>query len=444
MGVRPQDHRERDLLLGSLLRDHRLPMFRTQCHELPSWAPQVPERWPRKTLRQAQQLIMLGAHQQSFIAELRNRVSQSLDPEKVSKMLDVMDACLPRGALFSRKDATDPRRHCGYARLCPWCHARSVQGLYHRLLAGPCAPEKLVGKRLVMLRVFDDSKRPFGREAQQGDQEIIETFGDHEEVLLPSSCQGTRDLWREELKIIARELQMEGAVFIHQISPIRIYGSHDKSYDNGFRHELVLLGTVPLPVSLSRTLAEMNWNYAELEWATIPADTPDALRYMLFGTCYKFRTELVGITVNDEKYRFGLQGAARLQPWFLFSPTQALSYLAATQGMRVYDTLGSWRRSPEARSRIPLTRQASLDPQYGNDRRERAFRNENAEREAQALERRKGLLALASPLYKTLRASLGRAPGSPALRQAMIDAGSGVSNRDARWLVKELVASEAD
>ncbi len=64
MGNRPGDHRDRDLLLASLLRDKRLPMFREQCFKLPAWAPAVPECIPATFQHQAQQLIMLGSTHQ--------------------------------------------------------------------------------------------------------------------------------------------------------------------------------------------------------------------------------------------------------------------------------------------------------------------------------------------------------------------------------------------
>src|SRR5208282_1706849 len=45
MGNRPQDHRERDLLFGSLLRDYRTRLFRRYSFQLPAWAPSLPKRW---------------------------------------------------------------------------------------------------------------------------------------------------------------------------------------------------------------------------------------------------------------------------------------------------------------------------------------------------------------------------------------------------------------
>jgi hypothetical protein len=74
MGNRPEDHRDRDLLLASLLRDRRLRMFRKQCLTLPAWAPAVPGNISAKFQRRSQALIMLGCTHQHLIEKLRARI----------------------------------------------------------------------------------------------------------------------------------------------------------------------------------------------------------------------------------------------------------------------------------------------------------------------------------------------------------------------------------
>jgi hypothetical protein len=142
---------DRDLLLASLLRDRRLRMFRKQCLQMPAWAQAVPESVPANYHGRAQQLIMLGSMQQNMIEKMRDTIRLAPDREQGEKMLNAMEACLPRGALFTRT-MPDPGRTCGYARLCPWCHARSVERLYRQLLDGPCTPDRLAGKHLIVLR----------------------------------------------------------------------------------------------------------------------------------------------------------------------------------------------------------------------------------------------------------------------------------------------------
>jgi len=153
MGSRPQDYRERDLLLASSLRDFRTRLFRRYCHQPPQWVPELPRDWPKQFWRQANQLSILGLMQQELLCRMRTSVDFSADPEQSSTMLDAMDDCMPRGALFERLNDKDFGRSCGYAKLCPWCHARSAQKLYRKLTAGVCSPENLKGKKLVLARV---------------------------------------------------------------------------------------------------------------------------------------------------------------------------------------------------------------------------------------------------------------------------------------------------
>ena len=64
-------------------------------------------------------------------------------------------ACRPVGALLTWQGAAG-RAHdftCGYARVCPWCHARKVLELHDRLVAGPCRPGRMEGKHLVRVGV---------------------------------------------------------------------------------------------------------------------------------------------------------------------------------------------------------------------------------------------------------------------------------------------------
>ena len=121
-------------------------------------------------------------------------------------------------------------------------------------------------------------------------------------------------------------------------------------------------------------------------------------------------------------------------------------YLAAAQGLRRYDVLGSWRQSKRPCMQVSQRRPTSFAPEGredGKDCRKDAFHHANARREAAARSRRQELVSAAAPVYEELMASLGRKPGSPALRQALRAAGSEVADRDARWLAKQLTANYA-
>ena len=89
MGNRPQDHMDRDLLLASLLRDRRLRMFRKQCVALPDWAPAVPDSIQENFQHRAQELIMLGSHQQHLIERMRETIGLAADRCQGEKMLEL-------------------------------------------------------------------------------------------------------------------------------------------------------------------------------------------------------------------------------------------------------------------------------------------------------------------------------------------------------------------
>ena len=65
----------------------------------------------------------------------------------------------------------------------------------------------------------------------------------------------------------------------------------------------------------------------------LPATTPQALRYLLYGTSHKFDPSEFGLLVKNPKaVLYGIQGAAALQPWFLLDEQQAWSYAGGDAG----------------------------------------------------------------------------------------------------------------
>jgi hypothetical protein len=68
----------------------------------------------------------------------------------------------------------------------------------------------------------------------------------------------------------------------------------------------------------------------------------------------------------------------------------------------------------------------------------RALRNANNERGYDAANRRAGLMRKAEMVFRKLRTEKGRNPGSTALRGALAAAGLAISDRDSRWLVKQM------
>jgi hypothetical protein len=419
MGNRPQDHMDRDLLLASLLREYRLPMFRKQCLELPAWAPAVPEGIPARFQHQAQELIMLGSTHQYLIERMRASLDLAADQDKAEQMLKAMEACPPRGALFPRT-TLDTARPCGYARLCPWCHARSVQRLYGQLRAGPCTLERLTGNLLIAIRV------------RVGTGEDIQAC----------EVREARNEYRYQLRRVAREIDIDGGVMIHQVTPWIPWYNRPEEKRKGFAHLFTIIGTVDsrgietLDEAIEAACSGEDYNTIRL-----PADTPHALRYLLFGSSYKFKSRALDIVASHRKaLRFGIPGAAALQPWFIFDERQAWSYVAAIQDTRLYDTFGNWRESQADQKRCSRKRRAPSED--GEENRQWAFESTNARKHRDAEARRRQLAVIALPFFQKFKDAGGKRLGSPALRKMLEAAGYDVSDRDARWLAKNLPARD--
>ena len=422
MGNRPEDHRVRDLLLGSLLRDRRTRLFRKYCRGDGGWTPTLPSDWPKKFTRQGHSLTVLGSMHQHFLDRLRESIPLD-DDGHAERMLGAMQDCMPMGALVGRRDDNDRGRPCGYSKLCPWCHARNVERIYRRLVAGPCSEARLEGKRLVLVRLG-------GYDTTCGGGSVL----DRTEV------QSLRESSKQSAKSIVNDLGIEGGIIFHQFGPKRVYGPRCKVVDEAFSEEVVMVGE-----SKSITPEKLaEYEDSGYDMLLLPADTPHALRYFLFGTSYKFPVESIEgldiISRCSDKDRiplftkYGIPGAASLQPWFLFNETQAWSYLDVTAGTRLCDTFGTWRKNGRTAAKTETEKGRRVSP-------EQALHHANKERKNEAGDRRAGLMPKAERVFRTLRAEKGRNPGSTALRAALAAAGLAISDRDSRWLVKQMPLS---
>ena len=137
----------------------------------------------------------------------------------------------------------------------------------------------------------------------------------------------------------------------------------------------------------------------------VPADTPHALRYLLFGTSYKFPVRAhrgAGRHRATALPSDGIPGAAALQPWFLFNETQAWSYLAATAGTRLYDTFGTWRKNGRAAAKTRNGRaRQSASP------RSRRFATRTMNASTKPADRRAGLMHKAERVFRTAQSRNG-------------------------------------
>ena len=171
---------------------------------------------------------------------------------------------------------------------------------------------------------------------------------------------------------------------------------------------------------------------AELVFVDVAdGEDPQALRLLLAGPPYQMSSSAGPLYRNWEDARGpgDHSGALRLMPRFLAGPPQWWSHFEATRGSKLYSTFGTWKEALGRAAGGARRRQAPLDRHNEESRRE-------------ALARQRKLLVAARPIYAGLAAEKGRKPGHSALREALAHhLGRGVSERDARWLVKEMGAS---
>ncbi len=155
------------------------------------------------------------------------------------------------------------------------------------------------------------------------------------------------------------------------------------------------------------------YKHSGYDLLALPADMPHALRYVLFGTPYKYPVRLIeGARVISSRFdkdhaplftKYGIPGAASLQPWFMFNETRAWSYLAATSGTRLCDTFGTWRKNGRA-----VVKGEAEDREGERVSRQQACRNANNDRRYDAGNRCAGLMRKAEMVFRKLRSEKGR------------------------------------
>ena len=426
MGCRPQDHMDRDLLLASLLRDRRLRMFRKQCLAMPAWAPALPENIPENFQHRAQELIMLGSHQQYLIEKMRDTIYLAADRCQGEKMLNAMEACVPRGAFFART-TLDSGHACGYARLCPWCHARSVQRLYRQLLAGPCTPERLAGKHLIVFRTRVEAG----------------------EELHADEAREARGEYRYKLRCMARDIGIEGGVILHQVTPWIPRYDRPEEKQKGFAHIFTMIGVVRQQHGRdARRCHKGVWLQTYGSTGTMKPHGCPPPRRMPSATCSSGHptSSTAANSESSSMTRKGCNMASRVpRHW-----SRGFSSISSRHGLTQQPCKepGSMTALAIGGSRRPDASNArgfdATKSKYGNENRQMAFQGENNRRCHDANARRRQLIAVALPCYKTLKDIVGKPPGSPALRKALHEAGHVVSDRDARWLAKYLPAKAAE
>ena len=455
-GKRPDDHMGRDLLFGSLGRDHRAWPFRSLRSEPPDWIPALaaaalgPEDDPREAPRGplTDHLILRLIHERHLASLVGDEAANRARHDRVNALY----ACRPMGLLlrWHEEDGHPHDFRCWNNRACPWCHVRKALRLHADLRAGPCDPARACDRVLVLAKVRVDDPVDAG---------ILEG-GRVAQVLGP---------WKEELARFGRRLGVLGGLVTYQVGPLlgpRSSGARGPT----FRHELALLGEVDCTVGghfsqekfdrmgrvagFGAPAARQPLLVADGAVPPVPVEVtamrlgaPSSLRWLLAGSAAhpmwgdEGRVRILrnaAVRTHDGQLTakgLGVDGALALQPTFLFAPAQFWSYVGATRGRHLYAPFGSWLEAlegPTAASRRPLA-----------PRRLGALEARNRSRRAEADEAIARLLPAARSIYQRLARGAGRPPGRVALGQALADAGVAASRRQVVALVDALKPSPA-
>ena len=226
-------------------------------------------------------------------------------------------------------------------------------------------------------------------------------------------------------------------------------------WENSFVHELNLLGEVPCCTDAEREAFErkihiiggdsedailQKKSYPDINWLTLRADSPNALRFFLAGSHTRYPIDLLDLRVHEEVPGLlrlkenGIPGVLGLQPTFMFDRIQWLSCLEELKGVHQYNMFGSWRASGRRDGQTIKARE-----KHG---RGAAIRAINQARSDSSQSRRKELLTAALSLQGQASSARTGRRGRPARRkwlgEALAKQGYKVSERDLKWLQGEL------
>ena len=435
VGNRPTDHLARDLLFASCQRDPRLWRLRKMFANKPLWM--------------CRDVFTLCVHEQAMAVKYRAlhfehlRHLNSIAPsatEYERRLIDRLCNCWPYTVEVEWAGPGDksPRDVCKMARQCPFCFARLVVDLYHRLRQGPC-PDRT--HKLFVLGRLSLSDELFDRDQRHVDPR--------------DRCKFVRKQIGNYLVSFAKSIGVEGGLISFQVGP-QLYenrvwreGSAEFESQEGFRYELAVLGEVTacigrfvkafdeddekvrLPPGSGLEVMAVGGQLLLPEWSCASGWRKNSLRTLLVGTSPAYRNNcVVG----------GHRGAFALQPWSLANYCQWHEHLESTKNLKVFDTWGCWRSSvPPCRLRAGqdsrLINAPARRPQY---RQRLALCATNESRRTEAHARREQLLEMVLSTHSDLAIPDGEQLGRTQLQEALAARGCNASERDVRWLVDQL------
>jgi hypothetical protein len=432
LGRRPRDFAARDFLVGSLLRDERPKALHWMWRKPRSWMTDAVSHLTDRDYKQGLQILTLHLLWRQHLARLLAKTSP--DDEKVYRILRRLWRCWPYGSTvrWVGPGTRESRDVCGLHWLCPWCLCRKVMGLYDRLLAGPLAKADLAGKYLVTARV-----------------EIL-----HKDI---RHLDDDRDRARWCYDEVGRALRAYARYMLDVESGVVCYqaGPWLANWDHTLRSEVSLLGLSDLSAGY---IEKMCSYYTPLfqgdprlktdldtEWRAAPAAAPQALRLLLLGSSIDYKGQVQVTRSKSSRKDYGVRGALNVPPTFMFGDLQWWAYARAVYGLRFYRPFGGWAGALGP-ARRPKPELIATEADVAAWRRRRILEKANAARKDAAGARRQGLLALARPPWKEVRAAQQSRRGRPSLREplrALLAAqGVDVGASDLDWLVTTLGQEE--
>ena len=298
-------------------------------------------------------------------------------------MLKAMEACPPRGALFSRT----PTRYRPPLRSCP------------ALPLVPCS------KRTAALRPIAGwalHARTPGRKASDRCSKMRTDAG---EDIQACEVRQARNDYRYDLRRVARQIGIEGGVILHQVTPWIPWYDRPEEKRKGFAHLFTMIGVVDSSgVETLDEAIEAECSGEDYNTIRLPADTrPTPCVTCCSGRLTSSTVSDLDIVVSDRKaLRFGIPGCGGLAAVVSCSTSSRhgpMRRRCREPGFTTPLATGVNRRP--TRNRCSRKRRAKSE--YGEENRKWAFESENARKHRDAEARRRQLAVIALPFYPEIQ-----------------------------------------
>src|SRR5262245_44688472 len=245
--------------------------------------------------------------------------------------------CTPYTVQVERRNGGKKNvRGCGYARLCPWCHARKVVQLYEVIRHGPL--KQSAGKYLLLGKPKPFAEPFCGIDGSWEHNDWLsytqgETVRGHYSRYFgrnPGRAAETKTMLAKALLDAATDLGAENGLITHQVGSAQLAsGQRTFLHDLGLIAELneekaqdlqSMAGEAPLWKGIA-PLESLKALELRIRWLLLPADHSSSLRVALVGSPMSNLRKHLGLheegTENDAAYSAGIQGALSWQPTFL-------------------------------------------------------------------------------------------------------------------------------